>query len=276
MTTNSPATLDYRAILKNEFEARRRYNSSYSQRAFARDLGLAPTRVSDVLLRKQGLSPRLAVSVAKKLKLTAVQGEVFCALVQSEHARSRGDKEAARSKLESFRSNPDRMLTLELFHLIADWDHFAILELTRTKAFRSELKWISAQLKISVSEAETAIARLTKLGILREEKGKWVCTNQFVAAPSEVASAAIKKYHEQLLKRAAQALHEQAIEARDFSAVNVTVSPEQLPEIKKRIQKFRRELVQWIESKPERDHVYCLSTQLFALQSGPFLEEKDA
>ena len=59
--------LDYRLLLKSELASRTNQNPNYSLRAFARDLDLAPSRLSEVLNGKQGLSTQAAEKIAKTL-----------------------------------------------------------------------------------------------------------------------------------------------------------------------------------------------------------------
>jgi AraC-like DNA-binding protein len=44
-------TSDYRALLASEMMHRKSRNSAYSLRAYARDLGISPSRLSEVLGR---------------------------------------------------------------------------------------------------------------------------------------------------------------------------------------------------------------------------------
>lgn len=265
-----PKTLprDYRLWLKTEFEQRRSRNPAYSLRAFARDLQLAPTRISDILLKKQGLSGPAATKVAKALSLTLSQTEYFLALVETEHARSRIAKESAAIRLRHLQTDPTKLMDLDTFQIIADWKHFAIIELSRVKGFRSESQWIARRLGATVIEINDCIERLLQVGMLVRTNQKLVATEQFFASPTEIPSESLKRYQEQLLQKALLAIREQPVDKRDFSAVNVALSPEQLPEVKEKIKKFRRSLVSFIEEKPERDRVYCMSIQLFALDKG--------
>lgn len=89
---------DYKTFILAEFKRRVEKNSSYSQNAFARDLGISPSRLSEILRGKQGLSLRWAITIAENLHLSKEESEHFCNLVMSKHARSRMQREAAISK----------------------------------------------------------------------------------------------------------------------------------------------------------------------------------
>ena len=65
----------YRTTLLDELTRRKNKNPSYSLRAYARDLGISSTSLSDVLSAKRNLSRKNALKVAEKLGYTSVQTE---------------------------------------------------------------------------------------------------------------------------------------------------------------------------------------------------------
>ena len=69
-------------------------------------------------------------------------------------------------------------LTGETVALIADWYHFAILELTRLSEFRADSRWIARVLDISVDEVNVALQRLIRLDLLdMASTDRWVDTS---------------------------------------------------------------------------------------------------
>ena len=76
----------YRSILKDELLRRIRQNPRYSLRAFARDLRLSPSRLSEVLSGKQGLSRQAAKAITERLGWRGSEAERFIDLVESQHA----------------------------------------------------------------------------------------------------------------------------------------------------------------------------------------------
>lgn len=90
---------DYRDWLRAELSRRLSQNASYSQGAFARDLGLRPSRLCEILQRKQGLSADYARRLAARLALTSQESEYFIDLVVSRHGRSRAARQAAEMRM---------------------------------------------------------------------------------------------------------------------------------------------------------------------------------
>ncbi len=254
---------DYRIFLRQEYERRLARNPRLSMRGFAKHLGLTPSRMSDILMGKQGISRTAAQEVARRLGLPEKESEWWVALVESQHARSRVARELASEKLKSFEKNPQMRLSLEVFRAVSDWYHFALVELTRVPGFRSDLNWISKRLKISKIEAKEAVGRLLQVGLLLEENNVWRAAEGFVFSGGEIPSEAVREYHKQILSRASLALSDCDFDERDFSAMNFTISREHLPEAKKKIRAFRRKFVKYFEDLGGGDQVHCLSVQLF-------------
>ncbi len=109
---------DYRQRLKLELEQRLSLNPRYSLRAFARDLGISPSRLSHVLKGKFGLSESAGEGIAAKLGLNATETGAFVNSISAQHGRSGIRRETARRRLESLRKEITE-LTADSFMLIS-------------------------------------------------------------------------------------------------------------------------------------------------------------
>jgi uncharacterized protein (TIGR02147 family) len=136
--------------------------------------------------------------IASKLGWNPSEIDLFCDLVDSEHARAKKKKAEARSRVESSAPNYQQ-LSLDSFQVISDWYHYAILELTLVHDFESDCKWIASRLGLSVHVVEAAIERLKRLDLLIEQDGKLRASNGFTASPTGIPSDALKQFHRQLL-----------------------------------------------------------------------------
>ncbi|MCM2279053.1 MAG: TIGR02147 family protein [Oligoflexia bacterium] len=264
-------TSDYRRFLRERLESRCRANPRYSLRAFARDLGVSSARLSEVLNRKQGLSAASAAGIGMRLGLS--KGEIvrFQDLVASEDARSKGAREAALQRIQSQLDQArDRYRQLEedSFRAISDWYHYALLELTATRGFKSNPAWIARRLGISQVEAELAIERLLRLKLLRLESGKLEATPEAPTTTNGVPSEAIRRFNQQILEKASRAISLQSVEERDISTVTVSIRKSDLPLFRERIKRFRRDFNRFAESavpRHQREEVYSLAIQFFRL-----------
>ena len=81
-------TLSYIDILKNDYSARSSLNHSYSLRAYARDLGISSSMLSELFNYRRKLSTKKAEQILKRINLSEREANVFMALVKKESDRS--------------------------------------------------------------------------------------------------------------------------------------------------------------------------------------------
>ena len=257
---------DYKVILKEELAARCRQNPRYSLRAFARDLKIAPSRLSEILSGKQGLSRPAAERIAKALGYAPAEIERFCDLVESLHARSRKNRDNARVRLKSQVPSETHQLHLDTFRAISDWYHFGILELINLSDFKSDPKWIGKRLGISEFEVQLALDRLLRLNLITRKGDKLRLTYANPFTPDDIPSDSVKKFHAQILMKAKDAMLLQPVEEREYGAEFIAIDREQLAEAKKALRDFQHKFCKrFSEDAQVKDGLYCLSLQFFDL-----------
>jgi uncharacterized protein (TIGR02147 family) len=263
----SRAAPHYKDFLEREYEMRQRRNSAYSLRAFARDLGMQPSKLSEVFHGIRGLSRKTGEKIVKKMKLSPHECSVFLNLIDFHQNRSRVLKRRAEENLRVLNAvDAYSDLSLEKFKIISDWYHFAILELTEVYDFESDPGWIAGRLGISTKTATEAIERLLEFGLLKRTKsGKLIQSHLNLATPSGIPSRELREHHSQILMKADNALHEVDLSERDFSAITLAFGSEQMDVVRNELKELRRRLGQTIQEKQKKDRVYCLSIQFFPL-----------
>lgn len=261
-------TVTYREFLKREYTLRRRRNPGYSLRAFARDLELPAPKLSQALRGTCGFSSKRARQIAKKLNLSESEKDLFVALVESEHSRSKMGKHEARTRAELFISSQGfGELDLERFKIISDWYHFAILELTEVADFQTNPFWIAKRLGISSEQTKQAVQRLLDFGLLTENARNEIRQTQAdLATPSGIPSRELREHHSQILQKADEALQNVPIERRDYSAMTMAINSSKINEAQKWIKEFRRRFCKDIQDHEIKDRVYCLAIQFFPLE----------
>lgn len=257
----------YHDLLNDHFERRKNINNAYSLRAYARDLGISSARLSQVLGRKHGLSIEAAQALASKLKLSSNETKWFIESVGALHSRDKKAKDEYSQKIQEYKRTAKKFseIHLEYFKVISDWYHFAILELTYLDDFQNDHEWMARKLDISVEEVSDAIARLKNLDLVVEEDGKLKDVFKFLATSNDVPSASLKKFHQQLMKKAMEALYEQDVLNREISSNIFSIRKEKLPEFKEKIRVFRRDMESEASQIKGKDAVYCLSMQFYEL-----------
>jgi uncharacterized protein (TIGR02147 family) len=237
------------SLLAEELASRKQYNKSYSLRAFARDLKLNVTTLSEVLANKRRLSKHSALKIIDVLRLTPNQSEILL----KETLRPR----TSRTQKEMLQLREDE------FKMIGDWYHLAILNLVKISSSKSSAEWIAKKLSITKSQATNAIARLQRLGFLELKDGKLVRNAMPLNTTNQIPSQTIRKYHKQNLDLARLSIDRDEIHLREFSSMVMAINRSRLPEAKKLIENFKHKLCDMLEKGNQPTEVYTLSIQLF-------------
>ncbi|MGZ3768183.1 MAG: TIGR02147 family protein [Bdellovibrio sp.] len=240
-------------FITHRFEEARSRNPSYSLRAYAKTLGVSAASLSQILSGKRPLTLITAKKICDRLTLNPADEQRVMLSLLSENGIGGKSKEPSTAIIE-----------VDRFKVISDWYHFAILSLTEIPKSKPDSKWIAQRLGISVSTAQEAVERLIRIGLI-EIKGKcWRQNSLPLSVSSNVPSSAIRKYHNQILKKAAESLDKDPIENREFGAMTFAINPQKLPQAKAMIREFRKSLSQVLEDGPKA-RVYTLSVQLFPI-----------
>lgn len=257
--------LTYRTILADEMNFRMKENSSYSLRAFARDIGISPSQLSDIFKGKTGLSSKKALSIAQGLGLSKNETDLFKALVEVEHGRSAKIIQSAKEFISSVEHNSKyKGLSLDGFKLISDWEYFAILSAMELDDYDGTIDFLKEKLCLEQSVVEDCIKRLLKLDLIDLKNGKFIATGEMFTTSHDIASTALKRFHKQHIAKSLNAIDNIPVELRDITTMTIAIDIEKLQEAKELIKKFRRDLCNFLE-KDKKNSVYNLNIQLIPL-----------
>jgi uncharacterized protein (TIGR02147 family) len=254
--------------IRNAFIARKQKNKTYSLRAFARDLGMSQSLLSLVLNGQRPLTLKQAHKIATLLMLSPSEEKKFieCVLASlPENARISQKIRIAKQKQDS--AFIVKSFDTEKFHLISNWYHLAILNLTVTRGFKSDSRWIANRLAISKPEVDAALERLLLLGLLEKTNGvyKKVSLNS-EWMPTE-SKAAIRTFHHQMMEKAQNELTKTDAETyskRSITGTSLAIDTNKIDEAKEFIHEFEKEFARRF-STTQSDEVYQMNLQLFPL-----------
>lgn len=249
------SAVSIRHLLQREFLERCGKNRVYSLRGYARALAINPSSLSRILRCERPVSEKMAVRLAARLGIKKFKPD-----------RSQ-DLKIARGSSGGPKKIDYHQLSEDTFSVISDWYHFAILELTYLKNFRSQVAWIARALSINVAQANAAIERLLRLNLLTfDSTGTWKNTSgSHTNLNDDNKAAAYRKLQKSVLEMALSALAEVPIEERDQTAMTMAINTKRLPEAIEAITEFRRKISAICEQDTERDQVYQLGISLYPL-----------
>lgn len=255
---------DFRQMLYEEFRQRQVKNESYSLRAFARASGVSVTYLSQLFANKRGLSAATGAKIVKNLGWPPPRRREFLKLL---HVNSLPEGESRRDLSREIQesSAPDFAdLERDQFQMIAEWQHYAIVELVGLRDFKPTVTAIARRLGLSRKVAAESIDRLIRVGLLARSSEGLKKTHTFYRMPS-MPSAALRSFHYGHIKRALKALDNRERDLRDITGTTLALDMKKLPEIKQLIAEFRNRLNQFCASHQDANAVYQLSVQLFRL-----------
>ncbi len=252
-------------FLQAELSRRINRNSNYSIRAYARDLEISASRLSEVLNSKRGISQKTYLNLLQKFRPTSKHQAILSDLFLLQSSKSSAIKQNAKIRLQlAQEKHRIKRLDKQTFKIISDWYHAALIELMVVKNFKNNPEWIARKLGITSLQATEAIQRLIEVGLAEESNGILKPKPEITFVNSEQRFDAVRKFHRQTLKKALISLDKDEVTEREFNSMILAIPKEYLPELKKKIQFFMQEFWQDVADKP-KDEIFGLNIQFFPI-----------
>ncbi len=237
-------------LLIKKFEEGKSRNARLSLRGFAQRLGLSSGALSEIFQGKRLLSTQLKKKIAGQLNLSPLEEADFFEDELPDHLRQ--------SRLDYYKVTDDQ------FHMIADWWHYAILNLVNTKDFEPQVSWIAARLGLSEKITQEAWDRLFNLGHLKKSGKKVVRTFNRLETSDHLLNLSVQKSHLQDLELIEKSIREVPLDLRDHTSMTVVLNKKDIKKAKELIRLFQDRFSDEIETIPGED-VYKLSVALYPL-----------
>jgi uncharacterized protein (TIGR02147 family) len=261
---------DYHLLLRSFFAYKKSANPRFSYRRFA---ALAGIKSSNFLLlvmnHKRRLSPLMARSVAKAMKLDKAETEYFVALVKLEHCKTAEERvELDLVRKVAVQKIISRVLPLEQAEFLSVWYFPLIRELAFLPDFRLQPKWIAAKLRHLVSEeqAERACQVLVNLGLWRADNdGRMQIVDVVVDTGPEshlFGKIKVTEIHKENLRAWTKIIDQVSARERELGLINIPINGEKIAEFKRRIRRFQDEIIGWLQDEKEPTQIVQLGTYL--------------
>lgn len=235
-------------ILKKEFAKKQAKNHAYSLRSYSRDLGIDPSNLSKILNYQKEMGSRLRAKLGKELGFDKTEIESW--LKPANHAKT-----VDRAYAEH---------TMQVFQVVSEWQHYAILELFKVADADLTPQGIAASLGLTLSKTKESLKRLTESGLLlKTAKGYTPADESSSSILSVATSKAHREQQAQILEGAIEALKNTPIELRSQSSVTMAIDINKLDEAKELIKTFRRDMGRLLSASAKLDEVYQLSVSLY-------------
>ncbi len=243
--------------LKDTLSLRQKGNPSYSIRAYARDLEMNSSTLSQILSGKRSLPVRGSQVIASRLGLDEKETTLFTESINRSYL--------AIDQIKTAPLDERFMLDESYYKVIAEWEHYAVLDLYELSDFENSPTFMARKLKLTTERMDLVLDNLIHCGLLVEDdKGNLVKVHADIRTTEDIEGEALNAAHLEELDLGKQKLQEVPKNLRDFSSSTYAIDPEKLTEAKIIIREFRRKMTTLLKAGDKKD-VYMLAIQFFPL-----------
>jgi uncharacterized protein (TIGR02147 family) len=258
------------SFLKAELDDRGAKVPGFSLRSFAKELGLSPAYLSQLIGKKKHLSAERRLEVARRLGLDDRGIRYFYTLTLLEQATSPEIQATLQKQLHDLQhSYEDLSVDAEHFKAIADWYHVAILEMTYLDDFDGTPAKLAERLGIDELTAVEALVRLEKLNLIeRDADGRAVKSNANHIFRATQRNTAFATFLRQMMELAWQAMDHQPIPDRLVMSQTFCIDEGQLGEAKEITRQYMQRMAGLFDTAKKKTRTYQLNVQFFNLTDG--------
>jgi len=268
------AYTDFRKLLADYYEDRKRLNHAFSYQVFATRAGI-PNRgfLYNVITGRKNLSKSGAVKLTQAMNLSAGESDFFENLVSFNQAKTLKERNYYFAKLNECRTNAPkstevRELRKEQHEYYSKWYISAIRSLIDMHPFCDDYAWLARNVypPIKPLEAKKTVALLDRLGLIRRNAdGVWKAVDKTISAGTEVVQLGLLNFQEQTATLALQAIREMTKEKRNVSGMTLGISRKTYEMICREIGEFQARLQALAEQDNDADNVYQFNFQFFPI-----------
>jgi uncharacterized protein (TIGR02147 family) len=230
-------------VLLDEISVRKQKNPQYSNRAFARDIGISIGMISGVLNSKKGLSTSMAYEIGKKLKYCEEENQYFVALARAYSESNDIEKLKYLAYIRKHGSFYNRDILPEKdLSLLNNWYSLLIFSALDYDHFRTCSELIASTLGIELLDVQKTLDSLEELGIISCVDGEYKKLLNSIEFKSEVPSKSIQNYHLSQLFKTHEMIKNSNIENRYLKNLSFSFDKKFQKEITQKIDLFINDL----------------------------------
>ena len=264
--------LDYREFLKDYYNAKKEANPAFSLRVFSDKIGFkAKDFISRVMNGDKNLSSQSIPKVASGLRLGKHETEFFIALVKFNQAETTEERNVAFNEMQAVLkvvrfAEKQQLLGHTQYMVFSDWRHLIIRSLIGMFGFDGDYETLAKRVhpRITAEEAKKSVKLLEDCLLIKKDKGgNYTLTENAITTGDRTSRLALRGYHQQCLKLAADSIDRDPPGTRHISGLTLGISQEGYERIVERINAFRKEIALIAEEDESSDKVFQLQFALF-------------
>lgn len=263
------AYAEYRLYLKDRYLAMKAREKRFSHRYISAKVGMKSAGwFADILHGRQRLGPRQVPKIAAAFKLDAREQDFLRTLVDLERAADPEERVAAMEKWLALKGFKQEAVDKDRFAFFDHWYHLALRELLGFRPFQGDYAALGASLvpPIGPGPARQAVDLLQRLGLVQPQTWNRRMGDLPVLVKAPGGDAAHwNRILTALMKLAPAALEKFGKDARNFSALTLSLSPEGFAKAGEEVAQLRKRLLMIAEKDKARNRVYQCLFQIFPL-----------
>ena len=247
--------MDYRDVIKSEFQNRRVRNRRFTLRAFAKTLNLDSGSLSAIIRGKRKLPKTHWTLLAEQLRLSGRRRTGFFKSLSQEQRLAHLDfVEGTRSKTV--------IAEHTYIQITTEWEYFVTLCLMDLKKFKLTSQALAEVLGVSLARADEVITVLARSGFIVLRGGDFKKVHRDLTTTEDRASKVLQISHGNDLRLAAEKLGALNHLEREFTSVILAAGHRDLPKMKSWLRKMRDDFENLFEDS-NGDQVFQLNIQMF-------------
>ena len=262
---------EYRRYLQERYRFLKLNNRNFSHRYINTKVGVKSSGwFGDVLAGRQRLKPAHVRSVAAVFKLNAEEQKCLHVLVDLDAAETPEDSASAYERWSQLKGVGQETIARDRFKIYERWYFTAFRELLAMHPGVRDPAILAAALDpaITPKQAQDAMELLARLGVIRDGAAGAAITPLPVLVKDPAARTRHwKKMMASMIKLGRRALDRYDREARNFSGLTLTFSPEGLKKAGEEITALRKRLLYLSEKDKGSDRVYNCLFQIYPIST---------
>lgn len=251
-----PTQTYYLAKMREGLSLKQRNNPHYSLRAYARDIGIHPATLSQIINGKRALPAKDSEKVIEKLNLTPREKSLFLDSLL---------KGKSYNEIEISEEDNRLLLDESYYKIIAEWEHFAVLELFQIEDFQRTKEDVAKRLDLTANRTEVVITNLMTGKLIEiDEDGKLVKIHEDVKTTDDITNQALVDSHKESMQMGIKKIDDISVDLRDFSSWTLAIDMNKYQDAKALIKEFRKKMAALLKEGDKKE-VYQLAIQFYPL-----------
>lgn len=272
------AYFNYRKYLQDYYEYRKSVHRYFSYRSFALKAGYTSSGFYlDVVKGRKSLTPQMVPKFISALGLSEREGRYFSLMVDFTHATTAESKQQIFEQMSELLPRTVRTLNKRHQEYFSKWYYVAAREaLAVLQVNERNIADLALFLspRITLPQAKQAVKLLLDLELIEtNEAGFYKPSQKTLASGREIPPMFVHEFQKQMMDLAKEAVDHYSVERRNVSSTTMSVSAEGMERIIRKIDMFRKEIIDIVRSDEGESMVCELNIQFFPL-SKEYMEGK--